>query len=205
MSIVRRWWPVVLFVAAALVVQKALFESRYDVSGHAAGHLMSASAPFAAFALLATLLFVTPRARRDLLVLGTGAAWFGCTVLVLIGNVRVVDALVDAGKAHVSTDDLVQDAAIESAHDLANLAPWLAVVAALALTAAVWRSRQVSRRVAVAAAVLNLIFPPWVFPGAGLVVLTVARCIAHQRGSDSDGLDAARRQPGRNLENAESR
>jgi hypothetical protein len=85
-----------------------------------------------------------------------------------------VDDLVAAGYRDVPTSE-VPDVAD---HDLANLAPWIAVVAALALTAAVWRRRHVSSRVAGAAAVLNLLFPPWIIPGAGVVVLAGARCVA---------------------------
>ena len=40
---IRRWWPVPVILASSLTVQKLLFESRYDVSGHAAGHLDSAT------------------------------------------------------------------------------------------------------------------------------------------------------------------
>ena len=89
---VRRWWPMPVLLATSLVVQKALFESRYDVSGHAAEHLSSASVAFFAFALVAILLYVTPLARRQPLVLVTSAMWLFSTVLVLVGNVRVVDA-----------------------------------------------------------------------------------------------------------------
>lgn len=181
MFLVRRWWPVPVLLASSLVVQKVVFESRYDVSGHAAEHLSSATAPFAAFAVVAILLFVTPRARRQPVVLVTNATWLISTVLVLIGNVRVVDALVRAGMGHTPTSQLVENADIESAHDLANLAPWLGVLAALALTGALWRYRHVSGRVAIGAAVVNVIFPPWIIPGAGVLVLTVARCIAYHR------------------------
>lgn len=183
MTYVRRWWPVPVMVAASLAAQKVLFESRYDVSGHAGEHLSSATAPFMAFAVVAILLYVTPRARRQPVLLVASAAWLVTTVLVLVGNVRVVDALVRAGHRDTPTSHLVENAAVESAHDLANLAPWLAVLAALALTVAFWRYRHVSGRVAVGAAVLNVIFPPWIIPGAGVVVLTIARCVAHQRAS----------------------
>jgi len=172
-------------VAISLVVQKVFFESRYDVSGHAAEHLSSASAAFPAFALVAILLYVTPRARRQPLVLVTSATWLLGTVLVLVGNVRVVDALVGAGLGDTPTSQLVEDATIDSAHDLANLAPWLAVLAALALTAALRRYRHVSGRVAIGAAVLSVIFPPWIIPGAGVLVVTIARCIAY-RSSQAD-------------------
>src|SRR5437660_1249618 len=52
MLLVRRWWPVPALIVSSLVVQKVFFESRYDVSGHAAEHLSSANAPFAAFAVV---------------------------------------------------------------------------------------------------------------------------------------------------------
>lgn len=183
MFLVRRWWPVPVLLASSLAVQTVFFESRYEVSGHAAEHLESATAPFLAFAIMAILLFATRRARRQPVVLVAAAAWLVSTVLILVGNVRVVDALVRAGMGHTPTSRLVEDAKIESAHDLANLAPWLAVLAALALTGALWRYRHVSGRVAIGAAALNVVFPPWIIPGAGVPVLTIARCIAYYRAS----------------------
>jgi hypothetical protein len=188
---VRRWWPVPVLLATSLVVQKALFESRYDVSGHAAEHLSSASVTFLAFALVAILLYVAPRGRRQPLVFVTSAAWLVSTVLVLVGNVRVVDALVRAGMGDTPTSQLVEDDAIDSAHDLANLAPWLGVLTALALTGVLWRYRYVSGRVAIGATVLSVIFPPWIFPGPGVIVLTIARCIAYQRASPTDRASSA--------------
>jgi hypothetical protein len=178
---VRRWWPLPVLLATSLVVQKALFESRYNVSGHAAEHLSSASVVFPAVALVAILLFVTPCARRQLLVLVTSAVWLVTTVLVLVGNVRVIDSLIRARMGHTPTSELVQDGAIESAHDLANLAPWLAVLAAVALSGVLWLKDHVSGRVALGAAVLSVVFPPWIFPGAGVLVLVIARCIPYHR------------------------
>ena len=179
-----RLWPVPLILAASLVVQKAFFESRYDVSGHAAEHLGSAGAPFFAAALLAILLWATPAARRQIAVVAGSIAWMAATVLVLVGNVRVIDDLIAAGLAHVSTEN-VPDVAD---HGLANSAPWLAVIAALALTMALWRRRHVSRRVAAVAAVLNILFPPWIIPGAGVLVLVGARCAARARAGGQGGM-----------------
>jgi len=175
--ITRHWWPVPAALAGSLAVQKLLFESRYDVSGHAAGHLSSASAPFGAFALVAILLWATPAARRQAEVLVACLAWLGATVLVLVGNVRVVDELVDAGLGHAPTQGLPDVAD----HGLANLAPWLAVLAALAMAGVLWRRDHVSPRVAVGAGLLSVLFPPWIMPGAGVLVLVVARCIAKSR------------------------
>ena len=167
--------PVILGVA--VLAQKVLLESRYDVAGHAAGHLASAGAPFFAAAMVGILLWATPSARRQAEVLAGAVVWLAATVVVLIGNVRVVDDLVAAGVGRVGTDE-VPDVAD---HDLANLATWIVVVAALALTGAVWGRRHVSNRVAGAATVLNVLFPPWIIPGAGVVVLVVARCVARVR------------------------
>lgn len=176
-ALARRLWPVPLILGVSLVIQKAFFESRYDVSGHAAEHLSSAAAPFFAGAVVAILLWATPAARRQADVVAGSLGWWVATVLVLVGNVRVIDDLVAAGFGHVPTAD-VPDIAD---HGLANLAPWVAVIAAVALTAALWRRRHVSTRVAAVAAVLNVLFPPWIIPGAGVVVLVGARCVARAR------------------------
>lgn len=174
MRLAARAWPVPLILAVSILVQKALFESRYDVGGHAAEHLSSASAPFFAAPLLAILLWATPTARHQTDVLAGAAAWLATTVAVLVGNVRVVDDLVASGFGKIGTSQ-VPDVAD---HGLANLAPWIAVAAALALTAAIWRRGHVSAGVAAVAAVLNVLFPPWIIPGAGIVVLVGARALA---------------------------
>jgi hypothetical protein len=181
MSLLRTWWPMPALVAPSLIVQKLFFESRYDVSGHAAEHLSSASAPFAAVVAVAILLYATPPARRQLAVLLARAAWVLSNILVLIGNVRVIDALVRAGAGDVPTSQLVETADIAAAHDLANVAPWLGVLTALVLTGTLWYYGHLSRRVAIGAGVVSVIFPPWIAPGAGVYVALVARCIAHQR------------------------
>lgn len=183
MKVVRRWWPAAVALVAVLLVQAFAFTGRYDVGGHAAEHLGSATAPFAAAFLVFLLLFTTPPARRQVAVLAASAAWFGATVLVLVGNVRVVDALIDAGHRHTPTDALVETGTIEDAHDLANLAPWLGVLAALGIVLAVFVYGHISRRVAIWSGVLCVVFPPWIIPGAGVGVVVVARAVAYQRES----------------------
>jgi len=190
MVLVRRWWPIAALLAGSVVVQKAFFESRYDVAGHAAGHLSSASAPFFGFAVIATLLFVTPPARRQVPVLISCAGWLAATVLVMVGNVRVVDALVRAGQGRTPTDALVENGNVESAHDLANVAPFVAVAAALALVGALFLYRHISRRLAIGAAVLSAVFPPWIIPGAGVLVVTIARCASYQRAATQTSTTA---------------
>ena len=174
-----------MLLLGAIVVQRVFLENRYDVSGHAVGHLQSATAVFPAVVIIAILIYATPLGRRQPLVLLTCAMWLFSTVLVFVGNLRVVDALVDAGLADVPTSQLVMTESLESAHELANLAPWLGVGTALALTGALWRYRHISSRVAAGAALLSVIVPPWIVPGAGVLVVTIARCIAFQRGGSN--------------------
>jgi hypothetical protein len=140
-------------LAGSVTVQKLVFESRYDVSGHAAEHLSSATVPFVGFAAVVILLWATPTARSQADVLIACLAWLAATVLVLVGNVRVVDDLVDAGLGHAPTEGLpdVGD------HGLANLAAWLAVVAAVAMAIVFWRRGHVSLRVALGAGVLSVV------------------------------------------------
>jgi hypothetical protein len=172
------------------MVQNALLGSRYDVGGHASGHLQSATAVFPAGVVVAILLYATPLGRRQPLVLLTCSMWLFSTVLVFVGNLRVVDALVDAGLGNTPTSQLVMTDSLESAHELANLAPWLGVVSALALTGVLWRFRHISGRVAAGAAVLSVIVPPWIVPGAGVLVVVIARCIAfHSEASSPEPAD----------------
>ncbi|MGH2640476.1 MAG: hypothetical protein ACRDGO_02120 [Actinomycetota bacterium] len=179
---VSRWWLLPIALGGSLVVQKLVFESRYDVAGHAAEHLGSATAPFMAVALIVILLWSTPSALRQPDVLLACGAWLVANFLVLVGNVRVVDALIRAGIGQIPIEQLVESPAIASAHGLANLAPWFGLVAALALTAVLWRRRHVSTRVAVAAAVVSLVVPPWIIPGAGVIVSVFAMTLT-QRGT----------------------
>jgi hypothetical protein len=54
-------------------------------------------------------------------------------------------------------------------------------VAAIALIAALWRHGHLSARVAAGAVFLCVIVPPWIVPGAGVIVVTAACCVAFQR------------------------
>jgi hypothetical protein len=176
---VSTWWPVPAFITVCVVVQTR-FVSRYDVGGHAAEHLASASAPFMAAAMISILFWATPRALRQIDVVLAAGAWFAMTVVVMIGNLRVVDDLVQAGHGFTPTST-VPDIAD---HSLANSSIWWAVVAALVLVAA-FRWRHHIGDAATAGACVAMIFPPWMIPGAGVLVLTVVRCVAHGRGQRS--------------------
>ena len=173
---VRRWWPVPAFVAGAVLAQQVVLTSRYDVGGHAAEHLGSASAPFMAAAVLALLFWATPSARRQLDLVLAAVTWFATTLLVLAGNLRVVDDLIGAGYSHTPTG-AVPDIAD---HALANSSVGYAVVAALMLVAS-FRWRRHIGNVATGGAIMAMVFPPWIIPGAGVVVLTIIRCVANSK------------------------
>lgn len=162
------------FVAAALVLQRLLLTSRHDVGGHAAEHLQSATAPFMAAAMVAIILWSKPAARRHWDVVTAAAAWWFITLLVMVGNLRVVDDLVATGNAETPTSS-VPDVAD---HSLANSAPWYAVVAALFLIAALRRRGHIGNVAFAGAVVVTLVVPPWFIPGAGVIVAACV-CAVH--------------------------
>ncbi|MEX2255941.1 MAG: hypothetical protein WEC34_10940 [Acidimicrobiia bacterium] len=181
MSFLKRWWPVPAAVATALVAQQVAYTGRYDVGGHAAEHLGSGSFVFLATAVAGLLLWLTPGARRSLVVVVGLALWLAAGVAIAVGNVEVVDALIDSGQATTSTDLLRETRAVSDAHDLANTAPLFAVAAAMVVTFGLHRVGAASLRLAIVAAVLNVLIPYWIVPGFGLVVITIARCIAREK------------------------
>jgi hypothetical protein len=176
-SIVREWWVPPVLIASALIAQRAVLDSRYSVGGHAAEHLAGASAPFMAGAVVCILLWATPRACREVDLLASACAWIATTLLVMVGNLRVVDDLVAAGYSHTPTS-AVPDVAD---HSLANASVWYATAAAVFLVLAWYRRRHVGNRATVGALVTTVIIPPWIIPGAGVIVVTLVRVIERAR------------------------
>ncbi len=179
--LVRRWWPLPTLIATALTAQQLLVNSRYDVGGHAAEHLTSASAPFMAAAILSILFWTTPRARRQVDLLLVGGIWFATTLIVMLGNLRVVDDLVAAGYSSTPTGS-VPDVAD---HSLANSSVWYAAAAALLLVATGRRHRHIGNRATIGAVVATVIIPPWIIPGAGVIVLAIVRLVKRGRAVSS--------------------
>ena len=176
-NVVRALWPVPVLIAAALIAQHLLVMSRYDVGGHASGHLSGASAPFMAAAILSILFWTTPPARRQADLLVIGGVWFATTVLVMVGNLRVVDDLVAAGYSHTPTSS-VPDVAD---HSLANSSVWYAAVAALVLVAAWRRRRHIGNGATIGALVATVVIPPWIIPGVGVVIVAIVRVVQRVR------------------------
>jgi hypothetical protein len=180
-TFVRRWWPIVAFIAVAIALQTILLRD-YDARGHASGHLQSAQAVFFGSALIAIILWSTPSARRFLDVWIACGAWVAALVGVAIGNLRVVDAIGDADWTDEQVDALGAGLrGFESGHDLAEISMWLGVAAAVVLAIVLLFRGQIGRGVAIGAVLVSLLFPPWIFPGAGVLVLAIALCVARSR------------------------
>jgi hypothetical protein len=180
-TFVRRWWPIVVFIGAAIALQTILLRD-YDAHGHAAGHLSSAQAVFFGSALIAIILWSTPSARRYPDVWIACGAWIAALVGVAIGNLRVVDAIGGADWTDGQADALGAGLrGFESGHDLADISSWLGVAAAIVLTIVLLVRGQIGRGVAIGAVVVSLVFPRWIMPGAGVLIVAIALCIARGR------------------------
>jgi len=183
LEILHSWWPVAAFLVPVLVAQ-TIWSGRYEVAGHAADHLQSATPVFPMIFLSAVLLWALPgRGRRDRLLLLLLAAAIASCLVVLVGNVRVIEAIDGANWTDAQASQLGPARfGFESGHDLAQLGAWGAVLATMLAAGLLWRRRLVSAKAAAAAAVVSLVVPSFIAPGAGIVVLTVSAAVAHARG-----------------------
>ena len=182
LDFLRTWWPVAAFLVPVLVLQ-AVWSSQYDVAGHAADHLQSATPVFPMAFLSAVLLWALPgRGRRDLLLWLLLAAAIASCLVVLAGNVQVIDAIGGATWSDTQASQLgPARPGFESGHDLAALGAWGAVLATMLVAGLLWLRGLVSAQVAVAATVVSLVFPHFIAPGAGVVVLAVSVVVARSR------------------------
>lgn len=175
-SAARTWWPVVAILATSIAIQ-TIWTGRYDdriaamtlERDHAAGHLEMATVIFLGSALLAVILWAIPAGRRrDALLWVCGALLIAGHLIFMRGNVQVVDALGVGGPAGPG-------------HDLYGRGAWLAVLASMLLAIVLVRRHLVGRRAGAGAIVVSLVVPYFIFPGAGVAVLAVSRCVAKAR------------------------
>jgi hypothetical protein len=61
------------------------------------------------------------------------------------------------------------------------------VLATILTAGLLWQRRLVSAKVAAAAAVVSVVVPSFIAPGAGIVVLAVSAAMAHARGDRRPG------------------
>jgi hypothetical protein len=181
MAVVRSWWPLPAIVALAVVIQTFVLRD-YEARGHAADHLSSAQVVFLGAACVAVILWSTPRVRLQVDVLIASAAWVASLVAVSIGNLRVVDAIGGADLTDEQADALGAGLpGFESGHSLAQTSAYVAVMVAIALTVVMRVRGHIGTGLAIGAIVTSVVFPYWIIPGAGVVIVTIALCIARHR------------------------
>ena len=180
--LVRDWWPPVALLLPILVIQ-GLWLGGYQATGHAAGHLGGATAVFGLTFVVALIVWATPpdlRRRPALWILASAVCLAG--LVLTIGNLRVVDA--------IGTDNWTDDQAgirgparpgFESGHELAERGMWIATACALLLVGWLLWKGAVRTGPGVAAIILCVIIPPWLLPGAGLLVVVVALVVNRAR------------------------
>jgi hypothetical protein len=175
---------VAAFLVPVLVAQ-TLWSGRYEVAGHAADHLQSATPVFPMTFLSAVLVWALPgRGRRDRPLWLLLAAAIASCLVVLVGNVRVIEAIDGATWTDVQASALgPARPGFVSGHDLAQVGAWGAVLATILAAGLLWQRRLVSAKVAAAAAAVSLVVPSFIAPGAGIVVLAVSAAVAHARGN----------------------
>lgn len=171
-SAVRSWWPVLGFIAIALAAQSAFTGTVVANGQHAADHLQSATAPFAIAFLLAVIMWAAPRARPHFDVWIAAAFASGAACVVLLGNLRVINAI--AGDAWTDTQANLLGPArpgFDSGHSLAELGERATLAAVIVLTAVLLMRGVVRRGPAIAALAVSLVIPAHLIPGAGIFVL----------------------------------
>jgi hypothetical protein len=153
-----------------------------DARGHAAGHIASAGAPFPMMAVFAIIVWAAPRLRRNPEVWVLGAVLAVALLAALAGNMRVVNAIHGDNWSDVQASALGSTrSGFASGHDLAGVGQLAAVAAVVFLTIALRTRRHLSTPIAIGAIAASIVFPPWIIPGAGLLVLAAALCVARSR------------------------
>ena len=100
------------------------------------------------------------------------AATIAAALFDTIGNVRVVDAIGSSNWTDDQAGSLGPSRpGFTSGHDLAQMAMYAVVGAVLVLTPWLWWRGAIGKRVAITAIAVNIVIPPWIIPGAGLIVL----------------------------------
>jgi hypothetical protein len=165
----RRWAPFgLLLVAPAVGALVDLLVS--GPRGHWSGHVGSGAA--AAGQLLAVVAgAVLARRRLNVLLVVLLAVVAVGLVLEVVGNQRVAASIWQTSYGDEEAAAIGPSfEGFESGHELAGTGDMLVVLGGLAFALALGALRRVGPGVAVAGVVLSL-FPPWILPAVGMVLL----------------------------------
>jgi hypothetical protein len=172
----KLWWPIPFFLVIA-AMGKLLLTQGYDAKGHAADHLSSANAIFPMLAVFAVIVWSSSGARRRPEIWALGGL-LGITLsMVLIGNLEVVNAIGGQTWTDAQADSLGPGrVGFASGHTLSEVGMWSTVAVTLMIAIVLLRRHLLTRRQAITASIVSIIFPPFLIPGAGLIVVAVALC-----------------------------
>jgi len=175
---IQRWWPVPAIVLIALSMQTIFHRLAFgSPQGHATGHLQSAGSSFFVMAMFAVIVWALPSSKRTWTVWLTGGLLALSLLPIAIGNYQVVDALRGTNYSNEQLSALSGTLpGFEEGHDLAERGVFLPAIAATLLAAALWRNKAIGLVVAIAAVVCSFLFPPWIVPAFGVVIMAVAAC-----------------------------
>ena len=171
-------------MAAVLLVQR-LFEriAFGSPQGHASEHLQSGGAIFLLTAMLVIVIWALPPAMRSVWVWLATAVVFVSLLPLTIGNYQVVAALRGTDYPDESVWALASGiSGFEQGHSLTDWGKYPVYVAVTLLTLVLWRREAISTGVAIAAVALTLVFPPWIVPAFGVLIIAIA--VSRRRATD---------------------
>jgi hypothetical protein len=166
-----------VLVVAGVAIMNLVSASLVEANGsHARDHLASAQGPFPLLPLLAVMVWALPqRERRRPLIWVAALVICVGSVIDATGNLRIVDAIGGAPWNDAQAERLGPSRpGFEDGHDLAALGMSVVVAGAVGLSAVMAFTRNVHPLTAFGSAALSWVFPPWLAPGFGVVVIAIA-------------------------------
>jgi hypothetical protein len=160
---------------------------------HARGHFGSAQSTLGPPGLLALMFWALPRRAAWVLgLLGMAALVIlvGCGI-TLAGNLKVIDVASAQGWTEAEAEAVEETLpSVREGHDQASTGMWMVVGGAVAFAAILMATKAVGRGAGISSIVLSVIFPPWIAPGLGLVVVAIALLRERERRERSQPVGA---------------
>lgn len=175
--------PFAAFIGS-IIVTNVVVGAAVEANGpHARGHLASAqSAVPLVFLLGASFWALRNDRRRPLLWAAALVTVIGVSIVVA-GNLHVVNTIGAGASAQAETAARTpRPGGIEEGHTLASRGMLITQLGAIAFTVAlVLSKRTIGIGTAIWSVALSVLFPPWIVPGAGLVIVAAALVIRASR------------------------
>jgi hypothetical protein len=172
MEVLKRVAPLAAILGAIIGLQ-VWWSQGYSPTGHAAEHLSSASVIFGMAFVMSAIVWGLPRPLRRRPVLWLLLAFVAIAAAFNFqGNMLVVDAIGDESWSLDTVDALGPTReGFDEGHARAELAGLAGVAAAGALCLWLGARRVTTPRLCAGSVVACVLFPYWIFPGFGLVII----------------------------------